>query len=210
MKVIGIDPGLLLNHAAALTLEPGATVYGRRAQVQAVTEADPAGLTDWAAQQNPHVVLVEVARGSVASKRDNDPVLHVNIIAGELLGRLRAAGIPAAPVASGGDATPWNWRATIGVKGASGADGKDDLIYKIVRQRLTNPESVPVGPRGGHLTHYWDAAGIALAGLDRALSIPGMPPLAAMLHTTTLEAHALTTRKTRKLASKQARASRSA
>ncbi|MCD0168021.1 hypothetical protein [Deinococcus sp. 23YEL01] len=210
MKIIGIDPGLHESHAASITLAPGATVYGRKANLTGTTAGNPAALVKWAAAQRSHVVLIEVARGAVAAKRDNDPVLHINIIAGQLLGQLQAAGIPAATVASGGNATAWNWRATIGVKGTIGAAGKDDLIHQIVRQRLTNPDAVPAGPKGGHLTHYWDALGVALAGLDRALSLPNMAPLAAMQHTTTLEAHALTARRTRKQACKQARTARNA
>lgn len=187
MIVLGIDPGLELSHAAILRRTPGpATAYGCRAHLIGTRAGTPEHLTIWAAEQRAHLVLVEVARGSVASKRDNDPVLHINIVAGELLGRLRAAGLPAVPVASGGAVTAWNWRSMIGVTG-SGADTRDDAVTGIIRVRVENHDEIPTGSRGGHLSHYWDAAGVALSGMDRADQLPTLTPLGAALHVTPIE-----------------------
>lgn len=201
MIVVGIDPGIEVSHGVTLSSAPGpATAYGTRARLLNTIASTPEHLTIWAAEQRAHLILVEVARGSVASGRDNDPVLHINIVAGEILGRLRAAGLPAAPVASGGAVTAWNWRTMIGVTG-SGADVRDDAITGIVRLRLDNHDEIPTGSRGGHLGHYWDASGIALGGMDRAAQLPTLTPLGAALHVTPIEQARLTGLR----ASKQAR-----
>ncbi|ABW35105.1 hypothetical protein Dgeo_3064 (plasmid) [Deinococcus geothermalis DSM 11300] len=208
MIVVGIDPGLTVSHASRVRLQGGSCVYGRQADLAGTFQGDPASLAAQLHAAGPaDLILVEVARGAVASARDGDPVLHNNIVAGEILGHLRALGLPAVPVASGGNATAWAWRPSLGVKGNThGVAAKDALTVSIVALRLTNPEAMPTGPRGGHCQHYWDAAGIALAGLDRLLASPDLPPLEAVNRVSGLEAHKLERRRATKRASKQARA----
>lgn len=209
MLIVGVDPGLTACHAAVVTpTGQAATVYGAPARLVDTFGGTPAALAAWLSRfRQPDLVVVEVARGAVASARDGDPVLHNNIIAGEVLGHLRALGLSAVPVASGGNATAWAWRPSLGVK-VSGPTAKDALTTRIVHMRLTNPADMPVGPRGGHLQDFWDAAGLALAALDRVLAQPAFSPLEAVTRVTDLEAHRLGQRRAGKNASKHARAAR--
>lgn len=211
MRIAGVDPGLHESHAASLRYvgNQPSTVYGAKADlIRAIKGRTPSELVAQLAQHpRPDLVLIEMARGSIASARDADPVLQNNLVAGEIRGLLLAAGIPAVLVASGGDATPWNWRTSLGVRG-KGADLKDQATCQIVSIRLNNPETIPKGARGGHQQHWYDAAGVALAGLDRVLAKPLLSPEQAVNFIGPLEEMKLNQRRLRKNANKHRRAAK--
>lgn len=207
MKVAGIDPGLLCSHGAVITTSSEApTAYGVRAALCRVVSGTPCQLAAQLFDAGVDVVLVEVARGAIRSQIDHDPVLEQNVRAGEIIGHCRQLGLGVVPVASGGAATAWSWRVALGVRhGVNGVAAKDAAVTRIVRLRLTNSDDIPCGPRGGHIQHYHDAAGLALAGLDRILARPELSPEDAISRPSTLESARLMQRKDSKSVRKQAR-----
>jgi len=219
MKIIGIDVGIGLSHFAVLQVaaEPGTHVRGPAAELveygALVTPyylpVDLTPLAHYLSGVRSQVVAVEVARGSVASGRDADPILQVNAVAGKLLGTLQnCPDVVAFPVASGGDAAGWNWRSALGITGV-GASARDASVAQLVGGALTSP--LPTGPRGGKISHYADAAGLALAVLYRALA-RGLSAKHSAADTLTLlsspdavERHRLASKQTIKQANKRRR-----
>lgn len=210
LLIVGLDPGIGLSHAVALDFRSNIQPYRVQAHLELHTPPTPAPLphpADWNLSAlvalQPDAVLIEVARGAVASGRDADPVLHVNLIAGELIGRLNALGVLAVSVASGGDAAGWNWRSEIGVRG-KGASVRDECVEQVVAVHL-GKDALPIGPRGGKITHWQDAAGIALAGLSRIRAHYSLDVRQALTTFTVRDEVTLAARKSRKTAQKAAR-----
>ncbi len=210
--LVGIDPGLTTSHAVAIACNGVGQHYSLRALAELRTPTDVRRVyhpeeydLKAVASIKPDAVLVEVARGGIASGRDGDPILHCNVVAGMILGRLHMLGILAVPVASGGDVTAWNWRTELGIRG-KGAAARDAAVEMAVSAYLEG-SPLPTGPRGGKLTHWQDAAGIALAGFSRVYSTaPHIPLQDALTVPTYMDEVRLAKRKSRKVAGMAARA----
>lgn len=208
MLIGSVDPGLDGCHGSLIAAASVTTAYGVQARSVSTIKGPPAEVAAWMADHSPAVVTVEVARGSVASGRDADPVLRQNIVAGQLIGHLEARGVPVVAVASGGSATPWAWTTSLGVKGVKGPAARDELTRRIVSVRLVNPEALPVGPRGGLMQDFWDATGLGLATLDRVQAQPSLSPAEALNNVSPLEELHLDRRRTRKNVMRKARAAK--
>lgn len=202
LTVLGIDPGAEEAHAVLIAgeLGPGAL----KANLQGQWQGGQTPLTlitkilSDAADAGIHVVAIEVARGEIHSGRAADGILRNNIMAGRLAGHFEAHQLPVLLVPAGGTTTAWSWRHELG------AGTTDAGVAHAVRRHLIG--ELPTGSRGGHNSHYHDAAGAALATWRRAQRLhwtPGMP-LTELDKATALEAaiaeRRATTRRVRRAA----------
>ncbi len=217
MIAVGLDVGLTGAFAVAVrrSLHPGAHAHGPRrhligaAHVPLPPCGTPPNLAALHAFTGTALAVfgVEVARGSIASARDADPVLMNNLAAGRFVGALEGTGEGVVTVASGGD-LQFNWRGALGVRGKGPAQ-RDASTRTLVALRLDG--DLPAGPRGGLKQDYWDAAGLAIALLDRMedRAVEGLLPADAALKVSQLnplEQQLIVNKQTSKQANRRARA----
>lgn len=168
MKILGIDPGATDSHAALITRNDDG--YHVEHVTILTTNVDRphaalwdlhAHITRLATDHAPQLAAIEIARGQVYAGRSGDGVLRNNLAAGAITGLLTAAGIPTIHMPPSGLEAGVNWRDQLGVRKHTDA-GVRDAIHRL----MPNPD-LPTGTRGGHIAHYWDAAGIAIAAHER-------------------------------------------
>lgn len=169
--ILGIDPGLGKSHAALLRV-PDVLAPAHAPKYDVVEwlswdtkeeeDALPLALPD---KYLPRLafVAVESARGVVVSGRSADPVLRNAMMSGRLQQAAALAfGVPVGSVPALGVEQGWNWRGLLGCAGQSDAG-----VRLVVERRLLVPPKD--GKRGGKVSHFVDAAGIAVAAADRLL-----------------------------------------
>lgn len=186
--VMGIDPGLVLSHAILIAvpevLEPLHAPRYTVVSFIALTTPEDEDVLPPLLQEKLDVgvvfVAVESARGVIITGRAADPVLRNATMSGRLQQHATATlGVPVGSVPALGTETGWNWRGALGCAGMN-----DEGVRLTVRRRLD--VDFPPGKRGGKVTHWVDAAGVAVATLDRLLQpvgdLPGdWPPIPEVL-----------------------------
>lgn len=170
MIAVGIDPGVGHSHVAVVE-DTGMFV----ARAYATLATDPqnalelpgngwdlmSGWRDLELVNDDIFVAVETARGEVFKGRSADAVLQNNLIAGQLMG-VFSTFYPVVTMPPSGQQLGFNWRDYLL------ETHKDaDAALKLRLEALLTGEPLPTGARGGHNSHYADAAGIAVAALMR-------------------------------------------
>lgn len=168
--VLAIDPGLGVSHACLLRVPLNEPLHAPKYDPVAFLTLDtPEGedlrnLVHHDFVDRIAFVAIESARGQVIKGRSADPVLRNAFMAGRLQAHAALSlDVPALTVPALGTEQGWNWRGQIGAAGMT-----DDGIRMLVERRLKAP--IPTGKRGGKNSHYADAAGLAVAALDRVLA----------------------------------------
>lgn len=210
IHILGVDPGHRESHAV-LIRAPLEVDAGARAEL---VETLPISMTDLERQARAHdawalfhrkfgsnvtLAAVEYARGEVHTGRSGDGVLLNNYAAGLIAGALMAHHVPVIAVPPSGPLTAWAWRRELGA-------ANTDRAVRVMVERYLDGE-LPTGARGGVITHWYDAAGIALAAWLRAVHTKWAPgqDAALLLEPTPLEAAVLERRAAYRATKRRAR-----